>query len=105
VRSRDDAGRREGILTGGQTSAADFFRKKTEVTLTSASTPIVKATTDKVGLAAITTSMPAWRRSSSLIDEGQRRAVRRNRHSTGSIPLIGEKGGDSRQPVQAAAIC
>ena len=41
----------KGILTGGKTSATDFFRKKTETTLTERFGPIVKATTDKVGLA------------------------------------------------------
>ncbi|MEQ1662936.1 MAG: DUF4197 domain-containing protein [Thiobacillus sp.] len=41
----------KGILTGGKTSATDFFRKKTEATLTERFGPIVKATTDKVGLA------------------------------------------------------
>ncbi|WP_324778721.1 DUF4197 domain-containing protein [Thiobacillus sedimenti] len=40
-----------GILTGGKTSATDFFRRKTEGTLTERFAPIVKATTDKVGLA------------------------------------------------------
>jgi hypothetical protein len=40
-----------GILTGGKTSATDFFRRKTEATLTERFNPIVKATTDKVGLA------------------------------------------------------
>jgi hypothetical protein len=41
----------KGILTGGKTSATDYFRKKTETRLTERFTPIVKATTDKVGLA------------------------------------------------------
>lgn len=41
----------KGILTGGKTSATDFFRKKTEATLVERFSPIVKATTDKVGLA------------------------------------------------------
>ena len=40
-----------GILSGGQTSATDFFRRKTETKLTERFGPIVKATTDKVGLA------------------------------------------------------
>jgi hypothetical protein len=44
----DDA---RGILTGGQTSATDFFRSKTEARLTERFEPIVKASTDKVGLA------------------------------------------------------
>jgi hypothetical protein len=41
----------KGILTGGQTSATDFFRNKTEAQLTERFGPIVKTTTDKVGLA------------------------------------------------------
>jgi len=41
----------KGILTGGDTAATDFFRKKTESTLTGKFLPIVKGTTDKVGLA------------------------------------------------------
>ncbi|HYP67480.1 MAG TPA: DUF4197 domain-containing protein [Thiobacillaceae bacterium] len=44
----DDA---KGILTGGDTAATDFFRKKTEGQLTEKFLPIVKGTTDKVGLA------------------------------------------------------
>ncbi len=41
----------KGILTGGDTAATDFFRKKTETQLTEKFLPIVKSTTDKVGLA------------------------------------------------------
>lgn len=41
----------KGILTGGETSATDFFRKKTEATLTKRFLPIVKTNTDKSGLA------------------------------------------------------
>jgi hypothetical protein len=41
----------KGILTGGKTSATDFFRRKTETRLTERFGPIVKASTDKVGLA------------------------------------------------------
>lgn len=41
----------KGILTGGQTAATDFFRSKTEARLTERFGPIVKASTDKVGLA------------------------------------------------------
>ena len=40
-----------GILTGGQTAATDYFRSKTEVRLTERFGPVVKAMTDKVGLA------------------------------------------------------
>jgi hypothetical protein len=41
----------KGILTGGDTAATDFFRKKTESALSAKFLPIVKGTTDKVGLA------------------------------------------------------
>ncbi len=41
----------KGILTGGDTAATDFFRRKTESTLTKRFGPIVKKTTDRVGLA------------------------------------------------------
>ena len=44
----DDA---RGILTGGPTSATDFFRSKTETQLTERFGPIVKAVTDKTSLA------------------------------------------------------
>jgi hypothetical protein len=41
----------KGILTGGDTAATDFFRKKTQVALDEKFLPIVKQTTDQVGLA------------------------------------------------------
>jgi hypothetical protein len=41
----------KGILTGGDTAATDFFRKKTESALSEKFLPIVKGSTDKVGLA------------------------------------------------------
>jgi len=41
----------KGILTGGNTSATDFFRKKTEAALTARFMPIVKSTTDQSNLA------------------------------------------------------
>ena len=41
----------KGILTGGDTAATDFFRKKTESALANKFLPIVKGTTNKVGLA------------------------------------------------------
>ena len=41
----------KGILTGGDTAATDFFRRKTEAALSAKFLPIVKKTTDKVGLA------------------------------------------------------
>lgn len=41
----------KGILMGGNTSATDFFRRKTETTLISRFLPIVKSTTDPSSLA------------------------------------------------------
>lgn len=41
----------KGILMGGSTSATDFFRQKTETTLTQRFLPIVKSTTDQSRLA------------------------------------------------------
>lgn len=41
----------KGILTGGNQAATEFFRKKTEAALTEKFQPMVKAATDKVGLA------------------------------------------------------
>ena len=41
----------KGILLGGSTAATDFFRKKTEMTLTERFLPIVKSTTDQSSLA------------------------------------------------------
>ena len=41
----------KGILTGGNTAATDFFRKKTESPLATRFGPIVKKATDRVGLA------------------------------------------------------
>lgn len=41
----------KGILTGGQTSVTDYFRRTTSVQLTQRFLPIVKTATDRVGLA------------------------------------------------------
>ena len=41
----------KGILTGGETAATDFFRRKTEAPLSTRFSPIVKGVTDRVGLA------------------------------------------------------
>lgn len=41
----------KNILTGGDTAATEFFRRKTEATLTQRFGPIVKQATDRVGLA------------------------------------------------------
>ena len=41
----------KGILTGGDTAATDYFRRTTQKQLTQRFLPIVKKTTDRVGLA------------------------------------------------------
>ena len=60
-----------GILTGGQTSATDFFRKKTETKLTERFAPIVKATTDKVGLAQQYNQYAGMAAQFNLVDKQQ----------------------------------
>lgn len=64
----DDA---KGILTGGQTSATDFFRGKTEAKLTERFSPVVKATTDKVGLAQRYNQFAGLAAQFNLIDKSQ----------------------------------
>jgi len=60
-----------GILTGGQTSATDFFRSKTEAQLTERFGPIVKANTDKVGLAQQYNQYAGAAAQFNLIDKKQ----------------------------------
>lgn len=60
-----------GILTGGQTSATDFFRKKTEAQLTERFGPIVKASTDKVGLAQQYNQYAGMAAQFNLVDKKQ----------------------------------
>lgn len=64
----DDA---RGILTGGSTAATDFFRRKTETTLTQRFLPMVKATTDQVGLAQQYNRYAGMAAQFSLIDKSQ----------------------------------
>ena len=61
----------KGILTGGQTSATDFFRRKTETRLTERFGPIVKATTDKAGLAQQYNQYAGAAAQFNLIDKKQ----------------------------------
>jgi hypothetical protein len=60
-----------GILTGGETSATEFFRRKTETRLTERFHTIVKATTDKVGLAQQYNRYAGMAAQYNLIDKGQ----------------------------------
>ena len=61
----------KGILTGGKTSATDFFRDKTETALTERFGPIVKATTDKVGLAQQYNQYAGMAAQFNLVDKSQ----------------------------------
>lgn len=64
----DDA---RGILTGGDTAATDFFRRKTEAKLTERFAPIVKTHTDKVGLAQQYNQYAGAAAQFNLIDKKQ----------------------------------
>lgn len=95
-----------GILTGGQTSATDFFRNKTEARLTERFGPIVKATTDKAGLARQYNQVAGAAAQFKLIDPEQatveqyvtRQALDR------LYTVIGEKEAAIRaNPVQAGS--
>ena len=99
----DDA---RGILTGGNTSATDFFRRKTEAKLTDRFAPIVKGETDKVGLARRYNEYAGMAAQFNLIDGKQanieqyvtRQALDR------LYTLIGEKEAAIRaNPVQAGS--
>ncbi len=61
----------KGILTGGKTSATDFFRNKTETKLTERFMPIVKATTDKAGLAQQYNQYAGTAAQFNLVDKNQ----------------------------------
>jgi hypothetical protein len=60
-----------GILTGGKTSATDFFRRKTETKLTERFQPIVKTHTDKVGLAQQYNRYAGMAAQYNLVDKSQ----------------------------------
>lgn len=61
----------KGILTGGKTSATDFFRARTEAKLTERFGPVVKATTDQVGLARQYNQYAGMAAQFNLIDREQ----------------------------------
>ena len=61
----------KGILTGGKTSATDFFRRKTEAKLSERFQPIVKTHTDKVGLAQQYNRYAGVAAQYNLVDKNQ----------------------------------
>lgn len=96
----------KGILTGGKTSATDFFRKKTEATLTERFGPIVKETTDKVGLAQQYNQFAGMAAQFNLIDKKQANVEQYVTQQTLDrlYTLIGEKEAAIRaNPLQAGS--
>jgi hypothetical protein len=95
-----------GILTGGKTSATDFFRRKTEAKLAQRFDPIVKAETDKVGLAQQYNQYAGMAAQFGLVDKGQSRV---DQYVTQQAldrlyTLIGEKEAAIRaNPMQAGS--
>lgn len=95
-----------GILTGGNTSATDFFRAKTETSLIERFLPVVKTTTDKSDLARQYNRYAGKAAQFDLVDKDQtsvedyvtREALDR------LYTLIGEKEAAIRaNPLQAGS--
>ena len=61
----------KGILSGGQTSVTDYFRRNTSAQLTQRFLPIVKKSTERVGLAQQYNSLAGQASSYSLIQKDQ----------------------------------
>lgn len=96
----------KGILTGGQTSATDFFRRKTEIQLTERFLPIVKTTTDQVGLAQQYNRYAGMAAQFKLIDQSQSNVEQYvTQQSLDRLyTLIGEKEAAIRaNPLQAGS--
>jgi hypothetical protein len=96
----------KGILTGGKTSATDFFRNKTEAKLTERFQPIVKATTDRVGLAQQYNQYAGMAAQFNLIDKSQSNVEQyvTQQALDRLYTLIGEKEAAIRaNPLQAGS--
>lgn len=96
----------KGVLTGGQTSATEFFRKKTETQLTERFGPIVKATTDQVGLAQQYNQLAGMASQFNLIDKKQANVEQyvTQQALDRLYTLIGEKEAAIRaNPLQAGS--
>lgn len=96
----------KGILTGGQTSATDFFRRKTETQLAERFEPIVKANTDKVGLAQQYNQYAGMAAQFNLVDKKQANVEQyvTQQALDRLYTLIGEKEAAIRaNPLQAGS--
>lgn len=95
-----------GILTGGPTSATEFFRRKTEAKLAERFLPTVKAATDKVGLAQRYNRYAGTAARFNLIDKQQARVEDyvTQQALDRLYTLIGEKEAALRaNPLQAGS--
>lgn len=96
----------KGILTGGKTSATDFFRRKTEAKLAERFAPIVKANTDKLGLAQQYNQYAGMAAQFNLVDKKQANVERyvTQQALDRLYTLIGEKEAAIRaNPMQAGS--
>lgn len=83
----------KGILTGGQTSVTDYFKRTTSAQLTQRFLPIVKNATDKVGLAQQYNSLAGQGASLGLIkkDDAKIENYVTNKTLDGLYFMIGEQ--------------
>ncbi|HMM47338.1 MAG TPA: DUF4197 domain-containing protein [Thiobacillaceae bacterium] len=95
-----------GILTGGETAATDFLRRKTEATLTERFTPLVKRHTDEIGLARQYNQYAAMAAQFALLDPRHARVEEYVAQQAlgGLYTVIGEKEAAIRaNPLQAGS--
>ncbi|MDP2239634.1 MAG: DUF4197 domain-containing protein [Burkholderiales bacterium] len=96
----------KGILTGGDTAATDYFRRTTEGQLTQRFLPIVKKTTDRVGLSQQYNSLAGQGVSFGLVsqDEATVENYVTKKALDGLYLMIAEQEKKFRQnPMEAAS--
>ena len=96
----------KGILSGGQTSVTDYFRRNTSTQLTQRFLPIVKKSTERVGLAQQYNSLAGQAASYGLIQKDQStiEGYVTQKSLDGLYLMIGEQEKASRaNPVGAAS--
>ncbi len=95
----------KGILTGGQTSVTDYFKRTSNAQLTQRFLPIVKAATDKVGLAQQYNSLAGQGAQLGLIkkDDAKIENYVTNKALDGLYLMIGEQEKALRANPMGAA--
>jgi len=96
----------KGILTGGETSVTDYFRRATQTQLTQRFLPIVKRSTDRVGLATQYNSLAGQATQLGLVGKEQAsiESYVTSKALDGLYLMIGEQEKALRQnPVGAAS--